>query len=135
MEENNCQQNRQYELTFKQLWQKNLCLRLLLLAFAVVIPSNIALQARSLRADTPSISLDKNVIYVNPKQGDDSQAGKELSPLKTITQALKIATAGSTIQLASGTYSEATGEKFPFDCRRWRYFKRRSEQPRIQNHY
>ena len=63
---------------------------------------------------TPSVSLNKNIIYVNPKNGDDSQGGKELSPLKTITQALKIATPGSTIKLASGTYSEATGEVFPF---------------------
>jgi parallel beta-helix repeat protein len=57
--------------------------------------------------------LDKNIIYVNPKSGNDSQLGKKTSPLKTITQALKIATAGTKIQLATGTYNEATGETFP----------------------
>ena len=60
-----------------------------------------------------SPSLNKNNIYVNPQDGDDRQEGKKSSPLKTITQALKIAPAGSTIQLTSGTYSEETGETFP----------------------
>jgi len=61
----------------------------------------------------PSISLEKNVIYVDSQTGDDSQAGKKESPFKTITQALKVAESGATIKLASGTYSEQTGETFP----------------------
>ena len=64
-------------------------------------------------AQSPSLNKNQNIIYVNPQHGDDSQVGKKLSPLKTITKALEIATAGSTIQLTSGTYSEETGEKFP----------------------
>ena len=98
---------------FKQLWRKKLYIRLSI-ALSIVIPYNIALEVREVKADTtPSVSLDKNIIYVNPQRGDDSQVGKELSPLKTITQALKIASSGSTIKLASGTYSEETGEVFP----------------------
>ena len=61
----------------------------------------------------PSISLEKNVIYVDSQTGDDSQVGKKQSPLKTITQALKLAESGTTIKLASGTYSEESGETFP----------------------
>ena len=99
-------------LIFKQLWRKKLYIRLLI-ALTIVIPCNVALVVREAKADTPSVSLDKNIIYVNPKSGDDSQVGKELSPLKTITQALKIASPGSTIKLASGTYSKETGEVFP----------------------
>ncbi|WP_019507531.1 DUF1565 domain-containing protein [Pleurocapsa sp. PCC 7319] len=91
-------------------------IRLLLVALTVALPSKIALQAQPTLAQetiAQSLSLDKNTIYVNPKTGDDSQSGKNLSPLKTITQALKIAPSGSTIKLSSGTYSEETGETFP----------------------
>ena len=91
-------------------------IRLLLVALTVALPSNIVLQAQPTLAQetiAQSLSLDKNTIYVNPKTGDDSQSGKNLSPLKTITQALKIAPSGSTIKLSSGTYSEETGETFP----------------------
>ena len=96
---------------FKLLWQKKLYVRLLI-ALSIIVPYNIVIRVPSATANTP-LSLNKKVIYVNPERGDDSQGGKELSPLKTITQALKIATPGSTIQLASGTYSEQTGEIFP----------------------
>ena len=89
-------------------------LGILLSILSILVPYQIALVVPLAQAETaPSVSLDKNIIYVNPKRGDDSQGGKELSPVKTITQALKIATPGSTIKLASGTYSEATGEVFP----------------------
>ena len=105
--------NNECGLIFKQLWRKKLYIRLLI-ALTIVVPCNIALGVSSAKAETtPSVSLNKNIIYVNQKGGDDSQVGKELSPLKTITQALKIATPGSTIKLASGTYSEETGEIFP----------------------
>ncbi|MGL5942436.1 MAG: DUF1565 domain-containing protein [Waterburya sp.] len=60
-----------------------------------------------------SLNFDKNVIYVDPKIGNDSQSGKISSPLKTITQALKIAKPGSTVQLTAATYSAKTGETFP----------------------
>lgn len=86
------------------------------IAFAVFLPSSMALQAKSTLAQSvisQTLALDKNVVYVNPKTGDDSQLGKKTSPLKTITQALKTATSGTTIQLSSGTYNEETGETFP----------------------
>ena len=60
-----------------------------------------------------SPSLSKNTIYVNSKDGNDAETGKKSAPLQTITKALEIAPAGSTIQLAAGTYSEDTGETFP----------------------
>ncbi|MDM9381360.1 DUF1565 domain-containing protein [Chlorogloeopsis sp. ULAP01] len=55
-----------------------------------------------------------NVLFVNPSVGDDKQ-GKvsESTPLKTITQALRIAAPNTTIKLAKGTYSSQTGEVFP----------------------
>ncbi|MGD1922424.1 MAG: DUF1565 domain-containing protein, partial [Pleurocapsa sp.] len=71
-------------------------------------------QAGLAQEDTASsVSLDKNIIYVNPESGNDSQSGEKKYPFKTITQALKKATSGVKIQLASGTYDETTGEIFP----------------------
>ncbi len=88
----------------------------LLAVLTFTLPVNAVLQAQPslaqvLTAQIPS--LDKNIVYVNPKTGDDSQTGEKLAPFKTITQALKVATSGSTIKLASGTYSQETGETFP----------------------
>ncbi len=57
--------------------------------------------------------VTNNIIYVNPHKGNDSTVGAQNLPLKTITQALKIAQPNTVIALASGTYSEATGETFP----------------------
>ncbi|MBF2016865.1 MAG: DUF1565 domain-containing protein [Rivularia sp. T60_A2020_040] len=75
-------------------------------------------------AQTSSISKDKtlsensisqvNVLFVNPSIGNDTSTnGSESAPLKTITQALKIAQDNTIIRLAKGTYSAETGEKFP----------------------
>ncbi|WP_017717742.1 DUF1565 domain-containing protein [Kamptonema formosum] len=52
-------------------------------------------------------------LYVSPAGGSDSAAGTQSAPFKTLTKALKQATAGTTIQLAAGTYSAAGGEVFP----------------------
>ena len=57
--------------------------------------------------------ITAKTIYVNPHRGNDSAAGSHATPLKTITQALRIARPNTTISLAPGTYSEATGEVFP----------------------
>ncbi|MFQ4141824.1 DUF1565 domain-containing protein [Chlorogloeopsis sp. ULAP02] len=55
-----------------------------------------------------------NVLFVNPSVGDDKQDKvSESTPLKTITQALRIATPNTTIKLVEGTYSTQTGEMFP----------------------
>jgi len=92
------------------------------MALIVALPCNILLPSAPSMAQemsstsfaiAQSPSLSKNTIYVNPEDGNDSETGKKSSPLKTITQALKVASDGSTIQLATGTYSEDTGETFP----------------------
>ncbi|MEM7758909.1 MAG: DUF1565 domain-containing protein [Cyanobacteria bacterium P01_A01_bin.40] len=93
-------------------------LTLVLVIQTIVLPCSVAFQtqtalAQNAIAQSPSLNKTKNIIHVNPQSGDDSQVGKKLSPVKTITHALEIAPTGSTIQLASGTYSEETGEKFP----------------------
>ncbi|BAZ47734.1 hypothetical protein NIES4103_03370 [Nostoc sp. NIES-4103] len=55
-----------------------------------------------------------NVLFVNPSVGDDTGGnGSENTPVKTITQALRLATANTVIKLATGTYSAETGEVFP----------------------
>ncbi len=52
-------------------------------------------------------------LYVNPQTGKDTNAGTFQTPFKTLTRALAAASAGTTIQLASGTYKAAGGEVFP----------------------
>jgi parallel beta-helix repeat protein len=52
-------------------------------------------------------------IYVNPATGNDANAGSRLAPFKTITKALKVTTTPAIIQLSPGTYSTATGDRFP----------------------
>ncbi|MEH1823976.1 MAG: DUF1565 domain-containing protein [Nostoc sp.] len=52
-------------------------------------------------------------FYVNPASGSDTNAGSQQAPFKTITQALKVATVDTKIQLADGNYNAASGEVFP----------------------
>ncbi|HAA30365.1 MAG TPA: hypothetical protein DCE56_25105 [Cyanobacteria bacterium UBA8553] len=52
-------------------------------------------------------------FYVNPTNGNDSAAGSQSAPFKTITKALIQAQSGTQIQLAPGTYNAANGEDFP----------------------
>ncbi len=67
---------------------------------------------QTLIAQTPVAS---SIIYVNPQTGTNQTGGgtTEAAPLKTITFALRQAQPGTVIQLAPGTYSAETGEKFP----------------------
>nr|WP_244919344.1 DUF1565 domain-containing protein [Nostoc commune] len=55
----------------------------------------------------------QNVLFVNPNSGDDTGNGSESAPVKTITQALRLAKANTVIMLSTGTYSAETGEEFP----------------------
>ncbi|MDB9374629.1 S-layer homology domain-containing protein [Nodularia sphaerocarpa] len=52
-------------------------------------------------------------IYVNPLQGNDTNAGSRSSPFKSLTRALKASKTPVIIQLTSGTYGAANGEVFP----------------------
>ncbi|MBD2042555.1 DUF1565 domain-containing protein [Microcoleus sp. FACHB-672] len=52
-------------------------------------------------------------LYVNPAGGNDSAAGTQSAPLKTLSKALKQAPTGTTVQLAAGAYRAAGGEVFP----------------------
>ena len=54
-----------------------------------------------------------NVLFVNPSNGDDKSNGSESTPLKTMTQALRVASTNTVIRLSQGTYSSQTGEVFP----------------------
>ncbi|MBD2593874.1 DUF1565 domain-containing protein [Nostoc spongiaeforme FACHB-130] len=59
-----------------------------------------------------------NVLFVNPSIGDDTTGnGSDRTPLKTITQALRVAQGNTVIMLAPGNYSEETGETFPLILR------------------
>ncbi len=52
-------------------------------------------------------------IYVNPVQGNDSNAGSRSSPFKSLTRALQLRKTPVVIQLTSGSYRAANGEVFP----------------------
>ncbi len=52
-------------------------------------------------------------LFVHPLQGSDRATGAEDAPLQTITQALLLASPGTTIVLAPGRYSRDGGEQFP----------------------
>jgi len=59
-----------------------------------------------------------NVLFVNPSIGDDTTGnGSDRTPLKTITQALRVAKDNTVIMLAPGNYSTETGEMFPLILR------------------
>ncbi len=64
------------------------------------------------KTDVRSIS-QVNVLFVNPRAGNDSGDGSNTAPLQTITKALEIAKSNTVIRLAKGDYSESSGEKFP----------------------
>lgn len=100
-----------------QKWLGSLSL-LLILPFVIgkiVLPQS----ANAQTSPTEQISSEVNVLYVDSKQGSDRQGnGSQESPLKTITQALKLAQTNSVISLSSGTYSEETGESFPIIIRK-----------------
>jgi parallel beta-helix repeat protein len=57
--------------------------------------------------------MTHSIFSVNSTTGDDRHPGDSQKPWKTLTYALKQATAGDVIQLAPGTYDLANGEQFP----------------------
>ena len=80
----------------------------------------IAILSPIIAIATPVIaqSQTQNIIYVNPQTGSDhTDQGSNSAPFKTIAYAISRAQAGQIIQLAYGTYSNATGEQFPLRLR------------------
>lgn len=66
-------------------------------------------------AQAPSTA---NQLYVNPDRGNDLQGdGTNRSPFRTITHALRVAEANTTIVLSPGTYTAETGETFPLQLK------------------
>ncbi|MFB2917740.1 MULTISPECIES: DUF1565 domain-containing protein [Aerosakkonema] len=80
-------------------------------AWAIIKPAPVQI------AQTPNTA---NVIYVNPKTGNDSTGAgnSEATAYRTITFALKQAQPGTTIQLAPGSYTADSGEVFPLTIKR-----------------
>ncbi|NJP08114.1 MAG: DUF1565 domain-containing protein [Leptolyngbyaceae cyanobacterium RU_5_1] len=58
-----------------------------------------------------------NILYVDPRTGNDQGTGTDNQPLKTITRAIAQAQPGTTIQLRPGSYSADTGEVFPLQLK------------------
>lgn len=54
-------------------------------------------------------------LYVSPGGDDASGTGTVGAPYRTLTAAVSAATEGSTIVIANGDYSAASGEAFPID--------------------
>lgn len=64
-----------------------------------------------------TLRAEINQLFVNSNSGNDSAKGTEQAPLKTITRALQVASEGTTIILAPGSYTTATGEVFPLQLK------------------
>ena len=63
------------------------------------------------------VTAESGTFYVNPVNGNDAGVGTEAAPFKTISHAIAQAGPNSTIQLSPGTYSSATGERFPLQLK------------------
>ena len=92
-------------------------LLLLTLGVPAIASSSLptATRDRPTPASTAQIPASARVLYVNPARGDDSSSagGSEANAYRTITYALRQASANTVIQLAPGTYSRDSGEVFP----------------------
>jgi parallel beta-helix repeat protein len=89
-------------------------------ALAAQPMGNPITQPQASRLSSGTIAqVSTSILYVNPALGQDSAtAGKtEATPFKTITYALQQAEPGTLIQLASGSYTEQSGEVFPLILR------------------
>ena len=58
-------------------------------------------------------TLFPGTIYVDPASGDDTFPGTQAQPLRTVTRALAVSSAGTSIHMAPGIYQSSTGEIFP----------------------
>lgn len=79
----------------------------------VAIAQNSNLSSSS-SLNSLQIAQANTIIFVSPNGSDNNSGLSADQPLQSITAALKKnPQSGATIQLASGTYSAATGEQFP----------------------
>lgn len=89
-------------------------LPIVILSPNLAIATPVIAQSQVSPSSQNSPQVNQNIIYVNPQTGSDRpDQGSNIAPFKTITYAISRAQAGQIIQLAYGTYSNATGEKFP----------------------
>lgn len=92
-----------------------------MLSFAVGVSlASVTLLGGSLSSVVAQMPLGETtmsqvqVLFVNPSVGDDTGGnGSDRTPVKTITQALRLATPNTVIRLSPGIYSAETGEVFP----------------------
>jgi parallel beta-helix repeat protein len=105
------------------LWALSVLLRFGSIAAIVCASGNLfllAARAQSLdltgvNAIASNVPTTKANLFVNSMSGkDDAMAGRnESAPFKTITFALQQARPGAIVQVASGMYTQETGEVFP----------------------
>ncbi|MEM9213487.1 MAG: DUF1565 domain-containing protein [Cyanobacteria bacterium P01_F01_bin.150] len=66
----------------------------------------------------PSIHASSTLLFVHPAIGDDeSGAGTQRSPLRSLTRALDVAEVGTIIMLSPGIYNADNGEQFPIQLK------------------
>ena len=93
-------------------------LPIMILPLSLAIATPVIAQSQVSQSSQISPQVTQNIIYVNPQTGSDRpELGSNVAPFKTISYAISRAQAGQIIQLAYGTYSSATGEKFPIRLR------------------
>ncbi len=98
---------------------RSIGISLSLLCGSVIIGQSVAVAQSPLQVAQLSgnQSAQYSLLFVNPAIGTDSSNGSEQTPLKTITQALRVVQPNTIIVLAPGTYSVATGETFPLQLK------------------
>ena len=114
-----------FPISLRNNFSTNFKLPLSIAALLVVSSSSMLLPAEESKANSTKQSnaqtqiaqnpVASSIIYVNPQTGTDQSGGgtTEAAPFKTIAFALRQAQPGTVIQLAPGSYSEETGERFP----------------------
>ncbi len=66
------------------------------------------------RAAGCDVTITHNTVHVSVNEGDDETGtGARTRPVRTITRGVEIAGTGTKVSIASGTYTEDTGETFP----------------------
>ena len=58
-------------------------------------------------------AIATQTFYVHPINGNDRTPGDATRPFRSLTRALRRASAGAVIQLAEGRYTTQNGERFP----------------------